>query len=98
MNRFFRSLRRAFDPVDVESPRRLWAIGLLALAGVAYSFAFSPFGESRPINLLLFFGSLTIFSLVSELKKLWDRVERLEAELRFRPASPPEPPQLVNSN
>jgi len=102
MDDFFRrlgpALRRAFDPVDVQAPRRLWGIRMFALAAAIYSFSFSPFGESRPTNLILFFGAMTLLVLTAELKKLWDRVEHLEAEARLRQVRTEQPFESANSN
>jgi hypothetical protein len=75
-DRFVRSLKSAFNPIDVHTPRRLWGIRILALIAIVYSCGFALHGESRPINEILLFGGLALLMLTSELKKVWDRVER----------------------
>jgi len=89
MNRFFRSLDRAFDamigPGDSPGWSRLWAIKALTIGGAVYLVYCTPVGEwSRPIMAIVVIGLGIVLSLVIELKKLLIRVERLESEAEAR--------------
>jgi hypothetical protein len=83
INRFFRSLKRACDPVDVATPRRLWSIRMFAFLGLFATWMYSR-DVPWPVTEMFFFGSLVILSLCGELKKLWDRVEQLESGVMLR--------------
>ena len=80
---FVRAMKRAVEPADVWTARRIWAIRILAFAGMVYS-ATSFGGWSQPAGTALFFGSLVVLLVCGELKKLWDRVERLESDVMLR--------------
>ncbi|HEV8000889.1 MAG TPA: hypothetical protein VGP63_13480 [Planctomycetaceae bacterium] len=96
-DRFLRSLKRAFDPVDLTTPRRLWSIRLFAFVGLIYLWISSDRKElSWPVIELFFFGCIVLLGLCSELKKLWDRVERLEAEVLRRDQAIQSPIEAVN--
>jgi hypothetical protein len=103
MNRFFRSLDRAFDaiigPGDVSGPTRLRAIRAVATGGVLYLLYRTPSGEWRsPIIFVAVLGFSTVWALVNELRKLSMRVERLESEARTCQAldAPPTEPLFSN--
>jgi hypothetical protein len=96
-DRFLRSLKRAFDPVDVATPRRLWSIRLFAFLGLLSVWARSDSKDlSWLVTELFLFGSIVVLALCSELKKLWDRVERLEGELLVRDQAIQRPIEAAN--
>jgi hypothetical protein len=83
---FSRAMKRAFEPIDVWTPRRLWMIRIVAIAG-AISSIISQSELGRPAGIALFVGSVTVLSLCNELGKLCDRVERLESDALIRDLS-----------
>jgi hypothetical protein len=103
MNRFFNSLDRAMDavinPGDVSIPHRLWAIRCLAVGAAVYLSYCSPSSKwTDPLIASFFFGSLLVLMIVSEIRKLWIRVERLESEAKLRQASDSRPAEALFSN
>jgi hypothetical protein len=103
MNRFSKSLDRAIDAVvnssDVPIPRRLWAIRCLAIGAAIYAFYCSPSGNwTQPLTAILFFGSLLVLLIVSEIRKLWIRVERLESEATLRQSAESRQAEAIFSN
>jgi uncharacterized ion transporter superfamily protein YfcC len=80
---FVRAMKRAVEPADVWTARGVWAIRLLGFAGMVYS-ATSFGGWSQPAGTALFFGSLVVVLICGVLKKLSDRVERLESDVMLR--------------
>jgi hypothetical protein len=82
---FSRAMKRALEPPDVWTPRRLLVLQILGFAGLIYS-AVSG-GWSQPVGVALFFGSALTLAGSREAKRLWLRVERLEAEAILRDLS-----------
>ena len=98
MNRFVRSFKRAFFPLDLKTPRRLWPMRLLALIACLYSVRLLPLADaSGLINEVFFYCALVTYLIVDELKKLWDRVERLESITQVHHASEKQPAKTVLS-
>jgi hypothetical protein len=80
---FSRAMKRALEPPDVWTSRQLWMIRILAFAGALYSVTY--FGGMRPpAGIVLFVGSAVVLSLCEQLRKLSDRVERLEFDVMVR--------------
>jgi hypothetical protein len=75
---FSRAMKRALEPPDVWTPRRLLLLQILGYAGVIYSVV------CRPVGVALFFGSMATVACAREAKRLWLRVERLEEDIMLR--------------
>jgi len=83
---FSRAMKRALEPNDVWTPRHLWFIRIVAFAGALYAM----FGMGRPMGqdgLIVFAGSVLVLGLCEQLRRVWVRVERLEADALFRDLS-----------
>jgi hypothetical protein len=91
---FSRAMKRAFEPVDVWTTRRLWVIRITGFAGAIY--AMTAFGLDKPTGIALFVGSAVVLSLCNELTKLCDRVERLESDALIRDLGAERPNQTVD--
>ena len=87
---FSRAMKRAFEPPDVWTPRRLLALQIFALAGLACAM-FG--GWSHPFEVALCFGAMIVFGLCGELRRLFLRIQRLEADTMLRDlgSGPPLP-------
>jgi hypothetical protein len=81
-NPFSRAMKRALEPPDVWTPRRLLLLQIIGYAGLIYSVVCG--GWSQPVGLALFWGSALTLAGSWEAKRLWLRVERLEAEAVLR--------------
>jgi hypothetical protein len=81
---FSRAMKRAFEPSDVWTPRHLWFIRIAALAAIFYAL----FGMGRgPEQLIVSIGGLFVLALCEQLRRVWARVERLEADALLRDLS-----------
>jgi hypothetical protein len=80
---FSRAMKRFVEPEDAWTPRQLWAIRILGYAGAIY--AVVSFGGLRqPAGIALCVGSFVVLGLCEQLRKLRDRVERLESDVMLR--------------
>jgi hypothetical protein len=92
---FSRAMKRLFEPEDVRTPRQLWVIRILAYAGAIYAFvSFGGFGQ--PAGIALGVGSCVVLLLCEQLKKLRDRVERLESDVMLRDLRAQRPLQTAD--
>jgi hypothetical protein len=84
---FSRAMKRALEPPDVWASRQLWMIRIVAIAGALYSITRFG-GMDQPAGVALFVGSAVVLSLCEQLRKLSDRVERLEFDVMVRDLGP----------
>lgn len=83
---FSRAMKRAVEPADVWASRQLWLIRIVAFAGALYSVTTFG-GMAQPAGVALFVGSAVVLSLCEQLRRLSDRVERLEFDVMVRDLS-----------
>jgi hypothetical protein len=88
---FSRAMKRAVEPPDVWTPRRLLALQLFAFGGMVYSVWCG--GWSQPLGVAILFGSALMLGVCQQIKLLLLRIERLEADgmLRDLGSHPPQP-------
>ena len=75
-------MKRAFEPPDVWTPRRLLVFQIIGFAGLIYFVVRG--GWNQPLGAALFFGAGITFAIGRDTKKLLLRVERLEEEAMVR--------------
>jgi hypothetical protein len=80
---FSRAMKRALEPTDVWARWRLWPMRILALAGLIYGFSLMP----TPEGVALSVASIIVLSIYEQLRRLSDRVERLEVDAMLRDLS-----------
>jgi hypothetical protein len=71
-------MKRALTPPDVWTARRLVLFQILGWAGIVYSTV------CRLVGVALFFASLLTVICAQEAKRLWLRLEQLEADVMLR--------------
>jgi hypothetical protein len=79
---FSRAMKRALEPPDVWTPRRILLLQIIGCAGLIYSVVCG--GWSQRLGVALFFGSALTLAGSREAKRLWLRMERLEADVMLR--------------
>jgi hypothetical protein len=79
---FSRAMKRAVEPPDVWTSRRLLVLQLFAYGGMAYSMWCG--GWLQPLGVAIFFGSALLLGLCQQVKGLLLRIERLEADALLR--------------
>jgi hypothetical protein len=75
---FAQAMKRAVEPPDVWTPRRILALQIFACGGMVYSMWCG--GWLQPLGVAIFFSSALLLGLCQQTKGLLLRIERLEAD------------------